>query len=184
MWTRESWQRAQGLAVCRAGYQISASSGGTVAADPRALCATSARGTHLPAPRHFRIYNDHWCPTPSSSSSLTTTFIPSDINGLQTTRLATAQNKMISNSFPEYIFIRICIIALRAIAPLSLIYTVASWYEGRLLHSRWLGLYALAEACFYLLVYLPRSFLLQKVSRVGLRGMQLTPHRWLLRPMS
>ena len=71
---------------------------------------------------------------------------------------------MISNSFPEYVFIRICIAALRAIAPLSLVYTLASWYEARFLYSRSLGLYALAEACFYVFVYLPRSFYLQKAS--------------------
>lgn len=71
---------------------------------------------------------------------------------------------MITNSFPEYVFIRTCIAGLRAIAPLSFIYILACWYEHRFFYSRWLGLYALAEACFYLLVYLPRSFLLQKVS--------------------
>ncbi|KAH9832839.1 uncharacterized protein C8Q71DRAFT_775203 [Rhodofomes roseus] len=71
---------------------------------------------------------------------------------------------MISDSVPEYIFIRICITALRLVAPLSILYTLASWWEGRLLYSPWLGAYALAEACFYFFVYLPRSYLLQKAA--------------------
>ncbi|KZT69895.1 hypothetical protein DAEQUDRAFT_726218 [Daedalea quercina L-15889] len=70
---------------------------------------------------------------------------------------------MISNSFPEYIFIRICITGLRLIAPLSFLYALISWWKGHFLYSRWLGWYALAEGCFYLFVYLPRSFWLQKV---------------------
>lgn len=83
---------------------------------------------------------------------------------------------MISNSFPEYVFIRICIAGLRAITPLSLVYILASWYQRRFLYSPWLGLYALAEACFYLFVYLPRSFLLQQVSFTVSVALRLARH--------
>ncbi|KAH9931897.1 uncharacterized protein B0H18DRAFT_988515, partial [Fomitopsis serialis] len=71
---------------------------------------------------------------------------------------------MIGNSVPEYIFIRTSIAGLRLIAPLSFVYIFASWREGRFLYSPWLGAYALVEVCFYLFVYLPRSFLLQKAA--------------------
>lgn len=83
---------------------------------------------------------------------------------------------MISNSFPEYVFIRMCIAALRAIAPLSLVYTLASWYEARFPYSRSLGLYALAEACFYVFVYLPRSFYLQKASLSSSPALRYASH--------
>ncbi|KAI0820178.1 Alpha/Beta hydrolase protein [Trametes gibbosa] len=69
---------------------------------------------------------------------------------------------MIGDSLPEYIFIRVCICALRLVAPLSIIYTCASLYYGQFLFSRWLGLYTVAEASFYLLVFLPRCKMLQK----------------------
>ena len=71
---------------------------------------------------------------------------------------------MIGRSYPEYIFIRICIFGLRLIAPLSIAYVVASWYSGNWLFHTYLGYYALLEAAFYLCVYLPRSWHLQKVS--------------------
>ncbi|KAI0658762.1 hypothetical protein C8Q70DRAFT_916607 [Cubamyces menziesii] len=70
---------------------------------------------------------------------------------------------MIGDSFPEYVFIRFSVLCLRSIAPLSIFYIILSWYQHRLLYSWWLGLYATAEAAFYLFVYLPRSRLLQKV---------------------
>ncbi|KAI0771077.1 Alpha/Beta hydrolase protein [Trametes elegans] len=69
---------------------------------------------------------------------------------------------MIGDSFPEYVFIRLSILGLRLIAPLSIVYTCFSWYYGHFLCSPWLGWYAVAEAAFYLLVFLPRSRLLQK----------------------
>ncbi|KAH9900781.1 Alpha/Beta hydrolase protein [Cubamyces lactineus] len=69
---------------------------------------------------------------------------------------------MIGDSFPEYVFIRFSIFCLRSIAPLSILYIILSWYHHCFLYSWWLGLYATAEAAFYLLVYLPRSRLLQK----------------------
>ncbi|OCH92258.1 alpha/beta-hydrolase [Obba rivulosa] len=71
---------------------------------------------------------------------------------------------MIGHSIPEYIFIRISIWSLQAVVPLSVAYTIASWYTGRFLYSPWLGGYALLEAAFYVLVYLPRRFLLQKAA--------------------
>ena len=70
---------------------------------------------------------------------------------------------MIGNSRPEYVFIRISIIGLRLIAPLSIIYLAASYYAAAFLCSPFLGVYALIEAAFYLFVYLPRSFYLQRV---------------------
>ncbi|KZT00054.1 uncharacterized protein LAESUDRAFT_739760 [Laetiporus sulphureus 93-53] len=69
---------------------------------------------------------------------------------------------MIGNSLLEYIEIRTCITCLRLVAPLSIVYTLASWHSGGFLCSRWLGIYALAEASFCLFVYLPRSWLMQK----------------------
>ncbi|OBZ69286.1 hypothetical protein A0H81_10886 [Grifola frondosa] len=69
---------------------------------------------------------------------------------------------MIGHSIPEYIFIRISIFCLRLIAPLSIVYIALSLHAGELLYSRWIGIYAIAEAFFYLFVYLPRSWLLQK----------------------
>jgi hypothetical protein len=71
---------------------------------------------------------------------------------------------MIGNSWPEYVFIRFSIIALRLIAPLSIIYLAASYHAAAFLWSPFLGAYVLLEAAFYLFVYLPRSFYLQQVS--------------------
>ncbi|KAN0116606.1 Alpha/Beta hydrolase fold [Russula decolorans] len=69
---------------------------------------------------------------------------------------------MIGNSWPEYVFIRTSITALRLIAPLSIIYLAASYHAAAFLWSPFLGVYALVEAAFYLFVYLPRSFYLQQ----------------------
>ncbi|KAL6300228.1 hypothetical protein BKA93DRAFT_740959 [Sparassis latifolia] len=70
---------------------------------------------------------------------------------------------MIGDSLPEYIFIQLSIFFLRLVAPLSILYTLASWYSGQLLFPPWLGYYSLTEAAFYLFVYLPRNVYLQKV---------------------
>lgn len=70
---------------------------------------------------------------------------------------------MIGNSWLDYVLIRISILALRLIAPLSIIYLAASYYTSTFLWSPLLGAYALVEAAFYLFVYLPRSFYLQQV---------------------
>ncbi|KAF8490445.1 hypothetical protein F5888DRAFT_1808101 [Russula emetica] len=69
---------------------------------------------------------------------------------------------MIGNSWPEYVFIRISILALRLIAPFSIIYLAASYHTAAFLWSPFIGAFALVEAAFYLFVYLPRSFYLQQ----------------------
>lgn len=71
---------------------------------------------------------------------------------------------MIGNSFIEYIFIRVCITGLRLVAPTSILYLGISAWKGSFLLSKWLGLIAIAEAGFYLAVYLPRKKVLQAVS--------------------
>jgi hypothetical protein len=71
---------------------------------------------------------------------------------------------MIGNSWPEYVLIRISLLALRLIAPLSIIYLALSFHASAFLWSPFLGVYAIVEAAFYLFVYLPRSFYLQRVS--------------------
>lgn len=73
---------------------------------------------------------------------------------------------MIGHSSPEYIFIRISIFLLRSVAPLSIAELAGSLYAGEWLFSRWLGCYAVAETAFYALVYLPRTWYMQKVSIV------------------
>lgn len=82
---------------------------------------------------------------------------------------------MIGHSAAEYVFIRISIFGLRAIAPLSISYVafyLAKWYQGDRLESpalTALAVYTALEAGFYLFVYLPRSKRLQKV-RITLSG--------------
>ncbi len=71
---------------------------------------------------------------------------------------------MIGRSFPEYVFIRISVFALRLITPASVIYLATCWYTRFWPISPWLAVYPAAEVAFYLLVYLPRTRLLQKVS--------------------
>jgi hypothetical protein len=79
---------------------------------------------------------------------------------------------MIGQSWPEYVFIRLSITGLRLVAPLSIIYLSASWSVGTFLWSPFLGAYALIEAPFFLLVYLPRYYRLQ---RVRILRLLLTP---------
>ena len=83
---------------------------------------------------------------------------------------------MISDTYPNYIFIRICISLLQLIAPLSTGYiiflAICKIYNGQtflcFFKPTWLqaGLfvYALLEAGFYLGVYLPRRRRMQAVS--------------------
>lgn len=75
---------------------------------------------------------------------------------------------MIGRSIPEYVFIRISILCLRAVAPLSICYTVY-YFTLRYLTiydspAEWtaLAVYAGLEAAFYLFVYLPRCRRLQE----------------------
>ncbi|KAF8259394.1 Alpha/Beta hydrolase protein [Lactarius quietus] len=69
---------------------------------------------------------------------------------------------MIGQTWPEYIFIRASIFGLRLVAPLSIVYLAASWRAHTFLWSPVLGVYALIEAPFFLLVYLPRQYRLQR----------------------
>ena len=70
---------------------------------------------------------------------------------------------MIGDSWPAYVFIRVAILTTRLIAPLSITYLAASYHTGAFLWSPFVGVYATVEAAFYLFVYLPRSFYLQRV---------------------
>ncbi|KIJ67990.1 hypothetical protein HYDPIDRAFT_83194 [Hydnomerulius pinastri MD-312] len=72
---------------------------------------------------------------------------------------------MIGKSIPEYIFIRAAIFGLRLVAPASLLYL--TWEVAGQPHKRTslklsLGIYASIEAAFFLFVYLPRRYHLQK----------------------
>ncbi|KAH8998375.1 hypothetical protein EDB86DRAFT_3064189 [Lactarius hatsudake] len=69
---------------------------------------------------------------------------------------------MIGHSWPEYVFIRFSVSALRLVAPLSIVYLAASWSAGTFLWSPLFGVYALIESLFFLLVYLPRRSRLQR----------------------
>ncbi|KZT12076.1 uncharacterized protein LAESUDRAFT_733939 [Laetiporus sulphureus 93-53] len=62
----------------------------------------------------------------------------------------------------DYIVVRVLIICLQLVAPLSVAYMLLSYYAGYWIFSKWLGWYALAEIAFYVFVYLPRQRLLQK----------------------
>ncbi|KAI0263414.1 hypothetical protein BC834DRAFT_1027718 [Gloeopeniophorella convolvens] len=70
--------------------------------------------------------------------------------------------RMIGQTWPEYVFIRLSIAALRLIAPLSIGYLAASYHAGAFLWSPFLGTYAIVEAAFFLFVYLPRCFHMQQ----------------------
>lgn len=70
---------------------------------------------------------------------------------------------MIGQTWPEYVFIRLSISALRLVAPLSIVYLAASWSVGTFIWSPVFGVYALIETLFFFLVYLPRHFHLQRV---------------------
>jgi hypothetical protein len=73
---------------------------------------------------------------------------------------------MIGKGLKDYIMIRAAISGLRLIAPASLVYVASSFYSRQFLFSALLGSYAIAEAVFYLLVYLPRKHLMQRVSHI------------------
>jgi hypothetical protein len=76
---------------------------------------------------------------------------------------------MIGNSFPEYLFIRTSITALRLVAPTSILYLAVSVWNAAFPISPWLGFVAIAEAGFFLVVYLPRKKRLQAVCSISLR---------------
>jgi hypothetical protein len=69
---------------------------------------------------------------------------------------------MIGTSVTEYIFIRICILALRAITPVSIFYCSLSIADPpRHPFTRFLLGWAILETVFWLLVFLPRKRTLQ-----------------------
>ncbi|KAE9397158.1 hypothetical protein BT96DRAFT_957969 [Gymnopus androsaceus JB14] len=68
---------------------------------------------------------------------------------------------MIGQSFPEYIFIRICIFLLKLVAPASLFYLFLCLCTRQII-LHWLLPFAVLESSFYVFVYLPRKKRLQK----------------------
>ncbi|KZM27463.1 uncharacterized protein EKO05_0010732 [Ascochyta rabiei] len=69
---------------------------------------------------------------------------------------------MIGTSIPQYIFIRLCIFALRSITPLSIFYVSFSLAEQPTsAGGRWLLAWSVVEAAFWLFVYIPRKRALQ-----------------------
>ena len=73
---------------------------------------------------------------------------------------------MLGTSKLDYLFIRACIVFLRYIAPLSAVYCVATLVlRPSTYRIPWpLEIWAVAETLFYIFVYLPSSFLLQRVA--------------------
>jgi O-antigen ligase len=83
---------------------------------------------------------------------------------------------MLGKSIPEYIFIRTAIAALRLIAPLSVL--CVAWMlqvpAPAQLDPKWAFLYSCSliyaslEAAFFVCIYLPRRYRLQKVCTIVL----------------
>ncbi|KAG8528578.1 uncharacterized protein KY384_006265 [Bacidia gigantensis] len=72
---------------------------------------------------------------------------------------------MINESLPEYIFIRICILLLHYIAPLSILFSILFLIFPDVYHiPPWLQTYLFAEALFYLLIYVPQNSYLQRAA--------------------
>ncbi len=72
---------------------------------------------------------------------------------------------MIGSSIWKYIFIRTCILLLDLIAPLSTLYSLARLLVHPLAPPpRILEVWLVLEAAFYLVVYLPRRAVLQRVA--------------------
>lgn len=103
---------------------------------------------------------------------------------------------MIDHSLPRYVFIRACIFTLRAIPPVSCLYTVALILKPSLFsYVLWpVNFYFIAEAAFATLVYLPlrlylqgrpakhpKPFLKQEREELFLKCSESTPdpERWL-----
>ncbi|KAK3318188.1 alpha beta hydrolase fold family [Apodospora peruviana] len=68
---------------------------------------------------------------------------------------------MIPNTFPHYVFIRVCIWGLRAVAPASLVYCAVRLIGYSLVPPP-LEILAFVEAAFYLCAGLPRQYVLDK----------------------
>jgi hypothetical protein len=78
---------------------------------------------------------------------------------------------MIGTSTLEYVFIRTCVVGLRAITPISIIYCIGLPF----LYQRpplYLSAWPIAEVAFYFLAYLPRRWMLQ---RPAVHPQQLPP---------
>lgn len=72
---------------------------------------------------------------------------------------------MIGTSIYDYVVIRLCILGLHSIAPLSTIYCLSSLVYPTSFHvSRVLQIWATLETIFYLLVYHPRRLYLQRAA--------------------
>lgn len=72
---------------------------------------------------------------------------------------------MIGTSTAEYIFIRICILLLRAVTPLSLLYWLARFLHLGAFHVPViLDVWTASEVAFYVLFYIPRKRHLQKAA--------------------
>ncbi|KZP03120.1 hypothetical protein FIBSPDRAFT_905261, partial [Athelia psychrophila] len=69
---------------------------------------------------------------------------------------------MIGKTLRDYVEIHLAIAGFRLVAPLSLAFLALSLAQRRVPVSPWLAAYAALEAAFYLLVYLPRHYRLQK----------------------
>lgn len=85
--------------------------------------------------------------------------------------LSPSLKMMLGKSLPEYIFIKVAIAALRLIAPLSVLWVAWSLLVPAPAHldPKWALLstcsltYASLEAAFFVCIYLPRRYHLQKV---------------------
>lgn len=72
---------------------------------------------------------------------------------------------MIGASFPNYVFIRLCITILHWIAPLSVLYCLTSLiYPAPFPVSRMLQVWTTLETAFYVFVYHPRRHYLQRAA--------------------
>ncbi|OJD34176.1 transcription initiation protein spt5 protein [Diplodia corticola] len=72
---------------------------------------------------------------------------------------------MIGTSTAEYIFIRACILGLRSVTPLALLYCLARVVRPHAFHLPLIfDIWAAAEAAFYFFFYLPRKRQLQKAA--------------------
>ncbi|EJD43962.1 hypothetical protein AURDEDRAFT_88482 [Auricularia subglabra TFB-10046 SS5] len=71
---------------------------------------------------------------------------------------------MIGTSAAEYVFIRVCIAALRLVAPLGFAYLAYYAYDDRHDLPLWTTLWPAVECLFYLIIYLPWSSRLQQAA--------------------
>lgn len=130
--------------------------------------ADSSAEAARPLNLHQRLCPRHRSPSPRRSSS---SGARHDVFCEVVVASPPPTHRMLGRSIPEYIFIRICVFCLRAVTPLSILYTTY-WSCLRIwghdthcsVYSTSLVVYAGLEASFYFLVYLPRHRRLQEVS--------------------